>query len=173
MILRSLLLLSFVCLSGCGVTAPKSNDGFADLDGFSWADVDTVTTISIGPSVLRFAAAFMDDEPETQAILRRLEGVRVKVYAIEEGYDEVAIDLDRMSRDLRTGGWEQAVRVVEGPETTHVLVKIVDDGIAGLSVLSADGEEIVLVNVMGDLRPEMFTRTMSALDVPVPSGMES
>ena len=39
--------------------------------------------------------------------------------------------------------------------------------IAGLTVLVADRDEAVVVNVMGDLRPEMFSDTMVALDVDV------
>ncbi len=39
--------------------------------------------------------------------------------------------------------------------------------VAGLTVLTSDSLEVVLVNVMGDLKPEFFSDTMVALDVDV------
>jgi hypothetical protein len=37
-----------------------------------------------------------------------------------------------------------------------------------LTVLNLDDQELVLVNVMGALPPQSFTRTMAALDVDAP-----
>ena len=40
-------------------------------------------SISIGPSLLRFAARHMEDDPETRALLRDLSGVRVRIYEVD------------------------------------------------------------------------------------------
>lgn len=153
-------------LSGCGLTAPRSSAGFADLDALSWRDVDTEVNLSFGPSLLRFAANRVEDDPATRELLRSLEGVRVKVYRIEGDALEVAGDLDAMSVHLREQGWEESVRVQEGGETTHVLVMVDCDHILGITVLSSDAEEAVIVNVMGNLDPADFTRAMRALQAP-------
>ena len=50
-----------------------------------------------------------------------------------------------------------------------MLMKLADEEIAGLTVLNADRLEVVVVNVMGQLRPEMFSQAMSALEVPAPA----
>ncbi len=69
-----LLLTAFV-LSSCGITAPRSNDGYANLDSPGVGETNRTMSLSLGPTVLRFAARFMDDEPETQALLKSLDGV--------------------------------------------------------------------------------------------------
>jgi hypothetical protein len=58
--------------------------------------------------------------------------------------------------------------VQEPGERTHVLVKMNGSVIAGLTVISLDEREAVIVNVMGNLSPEMFSGTMAALAVDVP-----
>ena len=56
---RSVILCLALVLVGCGITAPHRNPGYADLDGLSWRDVDAKVSLSVGPSVLRFAANFV------------------------------------------------------------------------------------------------------------------
>jgi hypothetical protein len=163
--------LAAVLLSGCGLTAPRSNDGYADLDSLGVFDVDNVMTLSIGPSLLRFAAKHTEDDPETQALLSNLEGVRIRIYEIDGNADRVAGRVDAMGTRLQQQGWEPVAVLREADETVHMLMKPIGDSdgqrIAGLTVLVADQEEAVIVNVMGDLKPELFSDTMMALDVDV------
>ncbi len=161
-----------VVLTACGLTAPRSSEGFADLDSPGVFDTDSVTRISIGPGLLHFAANFMDDEPETQALMRGLDGVRVRVYEIDGDAERVSARLASMSDSLFEDGWEPVAVVAEEGEQTWMMVKADSDAdthaFAGLTVISTDGEEAVIVNVMGDLHPALFTDTMVALDVPAP-----
>ena len=49
----STLLLSMalvLLVSGCGITAPRSNAGYADLDSLGFADTDSTVSLSIGPT---------------------------------------------------------------------------------------------------------------------------
>lgn len=158
-------------LGGCGLTAPRSNDGYADLDSLGLFDVDNVMTLSIGPTLLRFAASHTDDDPETRALLRNLDGVRVRIYEIDGDAARVAGRVDAMGEKLQGQGWQPVAVLREGDETVHMLMKPVHGGnghrVAGLTVLVADRKEAVVVNVMGDLKPELFTETMVALDVEV------
>lgn len=75
----SVLSLELLMLSGCGLTASRSNPGYANLDYLSMLDVDNVMTISLGSGLLSFAARHTDDDPETQALLKGLDGVRVRI----------------------------------------------------------------------------------------------
>ena len=161
-------LLAVLAITACGITAPHSNEGYADLDSFSMFDVDTSIKLSIGPTLLRFAAANIEDDPETQALLEGLDGVRVRVYEINGDAERVAQGIDEMSLKLRQQDWELIVQVREEGERTHVLMKLDEDRVAGLTVLTSDTHEAMVVNVMGDLQPEMFSEAMAALDVPAP-----
>ncbi len=160
-----------VALAGCGLTAPRSNDGYADLDSLGMFDVDNTMTLSIGPGLLRFAAKHVDDDEETKALLTGLDGVRIRLYEIDGDADRVARRVDEMGLKLQDQGWLPVAVVRDEGETVHMLMKPVEDEdgqrIAGLTVLVADREEAVLVNVMGDLKPEFFGDTMVALDVDV------
>lgn len=167
-ILKTGLISLLVVLSGCGITAPHRNAGYADLDGLSMWDVDATMTLSIGPTLLNIASHSIEDDPQTKALLSQLDGVRVKLYEIEKDPLAVAEDLGEINARLTAEGWQQVVLVREEGETTYVLMKMIDARIAGLTVLTADATEVVLVNVMGELKPEMLADTMSALEVPAP-----
>jgi hypothetical protein len=151
-------------LAGCGLTAPRSNDGYADLDSLGMLDVDHVITLSLGPTVLRLAASAMDDDPDTRAMLRSLDGVRIRIYQIDGDAGRVAARAERMQRRLQAQDWEPVILVQESGERTYMLLKVSDARICGLTVITADHEEAVIVNIMGEIRPEMFNDTMAALD---------
>jgi hypothetical protein len=157
--------LLITTLSACGVTAPRSNPGFANLDSLGMADVDRVLALSFGPGLLGFAARHMDDDPETRALLETLQGVRVRVYEIDGDAQRVAGRVNRMSERLQEQGWMPLALLKDEGETVHMLLKENGDQVAGLTVLVADQEDAVLVNIMGELRPELFSDTMAALDV--------
>jgi Domain of unknown function (DUF4252) len=158
-----------VVLTGCGMTAPNHNAGYADWDVLSWRDVDATMTLSLGPTVLNTAARFVDDDPAVQALLRSLDGVRIKIYEIEGDALNVAQDLNDISAELRQAGWLPVVLVREEGEVTHVLAKTTGQSIEGITVLTSDSADVVFVNIMGEIHPELFVDTMVALDAPVPA----
>jgi len=158
-----------VLLSACGLTAPRSSEGFADLESLGVRDTDSVMTLSLGPSVLRFAASHIDDEPETRELLKSLDGVRIRIYEIDGDAGRVATRIEDMSQHLQDDGWEPVMLVREENETTHMLLRTVDGRICGMTVLVSDGEsEAVVVNLMGDIKPDQFGEVMVALDVDSP-----
>jgi hypothetical protein len=153
-------------VAACGLTAPRSNDGFADLDSLGIADTDRVLTLSVGPALLRFAANHIDDDPEAEALLRSLDGVRIRIYAIDGDAGRVLTRMDRMSRELQADGWEPVMLVRSESEQAHMLLKVVGEQIRGMTVLVCDGEsEAVIVNLMGAIEPRQFGGVMVALDV--------
>lgn len=164
--LAALLLPVFV--AGCGITAASSNHGYADLDSLGFRDVDNTMSLSIGPSLLHFAAMNIDDDPEAKALVENLDGVRVKTYDIVGDEMRVAQRIDSISEKLQRQGWVPIVTVQEEGERTVMLVKPRAERIAGLTVITCDAREAVIVNVMGELRPEMFAEAMQALQVDVP-----
>lgn len=161
-----------LALGGCGITAPHSNPAYVDLDALSWRDVDTVMALSFGPTALGLAALAMDEDPAAQALLRSLEGIRIRVYEVEGDPEKVAAGLNDLSLELRSVGWEPAIRVQEGKEVSHVLIKMSGEDIAGLTVLTSDSLEAVLINVMGNLSPAQLDKTMVALELPA-SGIDT
>jgi hypothetical protein len=156
-------------LGACGLTAPRSDDGYADLDSLGVFDTDRTLALSLGPTILGFAARHVDDDPETKALLSGLDGVRVRIYEIDGDPVRVAERLDAMSKKLQHKGWEPVMLVREDDEQAHMLIRTRNGNIRGMVVMVSDqAEEVVLVNLMGDLKPEMFSDAMVALDVDTP-----
>lgn len=153
-------------LTGCGFTAPRGDEGFAELDSPGVFDVDRTFAISLGPTVLDFAARHVEDDPETRALLEGLEGVRVRIYAIHGDAERVADRVSRMGQRLRTQNWQPVAVVQESDgERVLMLMKVSDQRVSGLLVVASDASELVVVNLMGDLRPEMFGNAMAALNI--------
>jgi len=161
--------LYLLFISACGFTAPRSNEGFANLESLGMRDTDRVMSLSIGPTLLRFAAKYIDDDPEIRDLLRSLDGVRVRIYEIDGNPQRVAARIGTMSEHLQSEGWEPVVLVREKNEETHMLLRMSGDRIQGMTVLTTDGySEAVVVNLMGDIRPEQFGDVMVALNVDAP-----
>ena len=176
-VLQRLLLLvaglSVFWLSACGIMAPKSSDGFADLESLGMRDTNRVVNLSIGPTLLHFAAMYVDEEPEIRELLQSLDGVRVRVYEIDGDAGRVASRVHDMSQHLQADGWKPVLLVREENEETHMLLRTINGRITGMTVLTSDGEsEAVIVNLMGEIRPEQFGEVMLALDVDAP-GVET
>lgn len=158
-----------LALTACGLTAPRSNDGYADLESLGMTDTDRVLSLSIGPALLRFASSHIDDDPEVRELLKGLDGVRIRIYEIDGDAGRVAARIDSMSRHLQDDGWESVMLVREENEATHMLLRTADGRICGMTVLVSDGEsEAVVVNLMGEIRPQQFGDVMVALDVDAP-----
>jgi hypothetical protein len=153
-------------LTACGITAPRSGPGYADLQSPGVWDTDRQFSLSLGPTVMRFAARHIEDDPETEALLRSLEGVRISIYEIDGDSARVANRMDLMQSDLSEHGWEPVMIVREGNERTHMMIQQTGGQVHGLTLLTSDGDsEAVVINLIGDIQPEMFSDVMIALDV--------
>jgi len=159
-----LTLTAFV-LSSCGITASRSNEGYANLDSPGLIDTSRTMSLSLGKTTLRFAARFLDDQPETQALLRSLDGVRIRIYEVSGDTDRIARNFERMGSKLNNDGWQPVMLVREEGELLQMFAKSSASGMQGLTIVSADDEEVVVVNVMGDIQPENFGDVMVALNV--------
>ena len=158
-------MILILLLTACGITAPRSNDGFANLDSPGMSETDRTLSLSLGPTVLRFAARFLDDDPETQALLRSLDGVRIRTYESHGDTERIAQNFLDMGSKLDKDGWDPVMLVKEEGELVQMYAKPSASGIQGLTIVSADGDEVVVVNVMGDIQPRYFSDVMLALDV--------
>ncbi|MCW8924887.1 MAG: DUF4252 domain-containing protein [Xanthomonadales bacterium] len=152
-------------LSACGITAPRYNEGFANLDSPGMAETDRTMSLSLGPTVLRFAARFLDDDPETQALLRSLDGVRVRIYEVYGDHEKITQNFERMGHKLGDDGWTPVMLIREEGELVQMYAKESDSGVRGLTIVSADNDEVVVVNIMGDIDPARYGDVMMALDV--------
>jgi hypothetical protein len=67
---------------------------------------------------------------------------------------------------LEDQGWQRALYVREGNESSYVYVRRDGDAIAGLTILSTDpNNESVFVNIVGSIRPEQIQKLGQELDI--------
>jgi len=161
----ALMILMVFALSSCGIMAPRSDPGYANLDSPGMNDTNRTFALSVGPTMLWFAARFLDDEPEVQGLLRSLEGVRVRTYEVYGDIDRIKRNFTRMGNKLLDDGWQPVVLVREEGDLVQMYAKSDSTGIGGLTIVSADDYEVVVVNIMGDIDPVYYRNIMLALDI--------
>jgi len=152
-------------MSACGFTAPRGNDGYANLDSPGMADTDRVISLSLGRMVLRFAANFVDDDPEVKALLKSLDGVRVRIYEVTGDPERITHKFHTMGDKLNNDGWDPVMLVREEGELVQMFAKTSTQGISGLTIFSVDDDEVVVVNIMGEIDPRQYGDVMLALNV--------
>ncbi|MEE4277936.1 MAG: DUF4252 domain-containing protein [Halieaceae bacterium] len=163
-VITAILLSVFV--SACGVTASTQNPGFADIEIPRGAGLHRDTNISIGPRLLALAARHANEGPEARALLESIDGVRVRVYRIEPDSRKAWLHdaLERSAEKLREQNWTPVIRVREPASTVHMLIREDSDRLLGLALMSVDDEELIVLNVMGRLAPDMLDGLADIVD---------
>jgi len=163
---RALLLVPLLLLGGCGLTAPSGNPGFVQFEELREPGLRPDTRLSLGGGIFGFAARFVDDDPQTQALLHSLDGVQVQVYEVapEADREELARALSRTAQRLQEQNWESVVQVTDPDSRVHVLTRNLDDRLLGLAIMVVDEEELAFVNLMGKIAPEQLTALARVLE---------
>ncbi|WP_439106179.1 DUF4252 domain-containing protein [Congregibacter sp.] len=147
------LIVLAALVTGCGVTASSNNPGFVSFDTPEHEGLKHGTSISLGPRVLRFAAKHTEGDPQARALMESLDGVQVSVYKLSANIDRAALDADVGIATAKAFDehWSPIVRVVEDDSRVHVFVREQEGRLLGIAVVSVDSEELVFVNMMGEI----------------------
>jgi hypothetical protein len=159
-------------LAGCGITGNyRSDPGYAEFDSPGALDTNREFGLSLGSLPLGLARFVLDDDPELGPLLRELRAVRVYIYDVERDAEEVAQRLQAMRSELVANGWMTIVTVREDDENVSVLLQPAEhgrNGNRGLAVMVQDRSDVVLVNLIGNVRLDRFAEYMIDLEVEVP-----
>lgn len=153
-------------------------DALKDLPGYvSFGELSSVygepkVMINIGGTILRFVGAAAKDDPEAQAILQNLKGVRINVYATGGDSTAALEQVTRVKGMLKGGGWEPIVQVNEDGEQAQIFMKIAGDKMEGLTVMAVDDEEAVFINIIGQLDPAQLSAVMDNFDIDIDDHLE-
>ena len=166
---KAFLLLAIAAsffFSGGGITASglHSHAGYADIDSPYWWQADSEVNLSLGPLAIGTARWVIDEdeEPEIDALLDDVDGIRVSVYKVEDNSEIFKDNFAETQANLRADGWQHIVRVNDDESTDYSLMFIKSNGevIDGLVVLSLSDDEAVFVNVIGNIHPDSFDPIM-------------
>jgi len=174
MAVRGLFVAALTCLvAGCGVTGNFRHDpGYASFGSLHRLESNEQLSLSLGPLPLRLARWVLDeeDEPELEPLLAELKAVRVYTLEGVRRPAAVADEIERVKRELLADGWIGVITVREDDEITSVLLRPGERGRnRGLTLISQEPDEIVLVNLIGNVRLDVFGDYMAELEVEVPA----
>jgi hypothetical protein len=172
MLRLTLTVCGLALLSGCGVTGNFRNDpGYAEFGSPGPLDTDREFGLSLGPLPLGLARWVFDDDEEFGPMLKELRAVRVYTYEVGHDPEDVAQRIRDMQSGLVEDGWLTIVTVREENELVSVLLQPAEhgrNGNRGLAVIVQDPSEVVLVNLIGNVRLDLFAEYMVDLDVEMP-----
>jgi hypothetical protein len=157
-------------LMSCGITGNFRHDaGYADFDSPGLLDTDREIGLSLGPLPLSIARLFVGDDPDLGPLMKDLRAARVYVYEVDGNTERVAQRIATTQSELMTDGWLPIVTIREDGERVAVLAHDDRRGkLRGLAVIVQDDEDVVLVNLIGDIHLESFNVYMAGLEVDAP-----
>jgi hypothetical protein len=166
-----LVALPLVALLGsCGITGNfRADPGFAAFHTPGHAQTHREFALSLGPLPLMLARTITRGDPELRTMLDGLKAVRVYVYDIDGDAEKVGERLESAWNRLTEHGWESVVVVREDGGLASMLVRF--DGhaqVQGVAVMAQDVDEVVFVNVIGDIRPQAIGALMTQFDIEFP-----
>jgi hypothetical protein len=156
--------------AGCCLTARAESPGVVDFGKFTPpGNGSEFVEVQVRSNLLNFAATLVEkDEPDAAKLLRSVQLIRVNVVGLTDGNrEEMQKRVQKIRQELEGSGWERSVNV-QGKDGEDVGVYIQMQGgtaLAGVAVTVVDPQNVVLVNVVGDIRPEQIAALGEKLNI--------
>ena len=132
-----------------------------------FAQGDVEVDVDLSGAMLRVAAGAMENQDESLAeLVANLVRVRVQV-GTPSGVDAstVAQKMADAHATLGSAGWQKILSVEETTEQVYLFALESDGNIVGLTAfVNEAGEEVVVVNIVGDINPETLGRLIANMD---------
>lgn len=120
-----------------------------------------------GPMIKFIALATDEEEPELSRLVEELESIRVRGADLEAiSTEDVREGIRDAAQKLAENGWISMVRMREADEEVYIYFKEQDDEMVGLTVLSLEEDEAMLINLVGKIDPAGLGSLASGLDLP-------
>lgn len=143
--------------------------GYFPLERFDLLPAEALSLeINLNDSLLALVAAAMGEEdPEFAALVRNLEGIRVRgAPAAKLDLDRLRIELGEATGWLDANGWQTMLRYRD-EEEVYVYTRQVGEQMVGLALLVMEpAGEVVLVNIVGPIDMKLLVGLAESLDLP-------
>ena len=154
--------------TGFGGAQASAQTGYYPIEEMGiFAEGDLEVDVDLSGAMLRVAAGAMEHQDERLAeLVANLERVRVQV-GVPSGVDAatVAQKMAAAQATLGGAGWQKILSVEEGTEQIYLFALESAGNIAGLTAfVNESGEEVVVVNIVGDINPETLGRILAHMD---------
>lgn len=143
----------------------KTLPGYVKFESLDEVYGEPKVRVNVGGFLLSLMSKAAKNDPEVEAVLEGLEGVRINVYSTE-GAGAPAIDeLQNAKNLLLNQNWEPIVQVNEDGESAQVFIKVDREGVQGVTVMAVDEEDAVFANILGFVDPKHLGTIMDQFDV--------
>ncbi len=115
--------------------------------------------VNLDGSMLKFASKFMDaddpDEAKALKVVKGLKGIYVRSYTFDNEGEYSMADVQQIRAQLQGPGWAPMVKVrskkAEG--NADIFLRMVNEQVTGLFILSAEPKELTVVSIDGSIDP--------------------
>ena len=169
--LRSAVGLAVICAAlSFNTQAAQPSEGRVDFGQFTPpSGGGEFVEINLGSNLISMAARLTaKEEPEVTDLLKGVEAVRVNVIGLDDANRaEIETRIKGIRGQLETKGWERIVTVKEKDQDVGIYIKTRgQEAVAGLVVTVIEGgKQAVLVNIVGDIRPEKLAELGERLNI--------
>ena len=120
-----------------------------------------------GPIMKFIALATDEEEPELSRLVEGLESIRVRGADLDSlGAEAVRSAIRNTTQKLAERGWTSMVRIRDHDEEIYIYFKDQDGEMVGLTVLSLEEDEAMLINLVGKIDPAGLGSLARSLDLP-------
>ena len=135
------------------------------------AKASETVDVSIDERLIQTAIKiFKDEDPderEIKKLVSGLKGIYVKSFEFEKEGEYTTADLQAVRVQLQDPAWSRIVNVSSKKEgNIEVYLRMLNDQIIGLAVLSAELKELTIVNLIGQVDLEKLTKLEGRMGVP-------
>lgn len=146
----------------------KDLPGYVNFGDLSAAYGEPSIAINIGGTLLQFVGLMSgENNPETAEVFSKLKGVRVFGYATDADASVAKQKFGEVKGNLKSKGWEPIVQVNKEGEQVLIYMKLNGTVMDGLTVMTVGDEEVMFINIIGQLDPKQLGKVMDGFDVDI------
>ena len=145
--------------------AVEPRPGYVDFAELAADYGEPRVMIDLGSSLLTLVSAMQRDDPAAQEALRSLDSVRVQVFDTGGLATPAAERMQAIEERLAAQQWQPVVRVREPGKRVDIHVMQAGERIQGITVMALDEEEIVFINILGDIDPAQLHDVVASIEV--------
>jgi len=145
-----------VCLT-LASAARAQEAGFVDFGTLNPTGENQFVEVNIKSNLIAMVAALTKKtEPEVTQVIEGLKQIRVNVLGVnKENRDDMKKRIVGIRESLDKSGWERIVTAIEKNQDVGVFLKTKDaKTVEGICITVIDKNQVVLVNVVGNIQPE-------------------
>ncbi len=154
--IRSVAAIGALCATLLSTSA-ADEAGFVDFGTLNPSPNSQFVEVNIKSNLIAMITALTRrSEPEVASVIEGLKQVRVNVLGLTtENREDLLKRVAGIREKLDQKGWDRIVSAVEKNQDVSVSLKTKDaKTVEGICVTVVEGDQVVLVNVIGNIQPE-------------------